>query len=432
MKKRLVLFLLVFVIFCSVASAKRALNCSVDNCDGLEGLWHLDGDFVDASGEGHGGSCSVCPVSLGLGNTGGAYTFDFATNKRVLTGSSSGLEGSTGITLSAWVFLEADRGYSNGILTRARYDYGDGAQYNFHINGQRLHCSVDGGNPWGSFGVDMYSSSSAGNLVPLNEWAHVACVWNGTDDAIQLYVDGVDVSTSLSDRGPLSSIYTTRSGIDTLIGNAHRAGAGNIYELPFDGSIDEASIWRRSMSASQVLSLYNLGVSPTSSFNGTNFESVENMSSIYNMTLANDLGSIVWNGSVDARGEDYDQYVTVGQGFVSVNASALDVSINSSAVVTVSVDSCDSWQIYYAAQPVSSLAELKSVGSVVGTSITGCTSYCSNPTCSNNVLSYTVEHFDGTGGEGSAQPVPEFSTYAMLLALVLTIGGFVAIRNRRV
>ena len=157
------------------------------------------------------------------------------------------------------------------------------------------------------------------------------------------------------------------------------------------------------------------------------------MSNVSAMKLASSKGSIEWNNPVNAAEQDFDNNILIGFGFVSVNTSALDSSINASANVSVLVRSCNSWVIYHATEPVTSLSELKSIGRVVGTGsgATGsCTTYCSNPRCSGNTLTFTVEHFEAGGGDGNPGSVPEFTDYAILFILITVISGFLLIRKK--
>ncbi|MFC1775179.1 hypothetical protein ACFLZN_02590, partial [Nanoarchaeota archaeon] len=143
--------------------------------------------------------------------------------------------------------------------------------------------------------------------------------------------------------------------------------------------------------------------------------------------------SITWINNVNAVDQNFDSHISMGSGYVSMNASALDSSLNSTVQVNVSVASCENWQVYYASQPVDNITHLQSVGSVIGSGHDDqgtCSDPCQSVTCVNNRLVIEMSHLDGVGGEG-ANAIPEFSTYALLLALALTIGGFVVLRKRK-
>ncbi|MBD3318943.1 hypothetical protein GF342_03460 [Candidatus Woesearchaeota archaeon] len=85
MKRGIIVLLIFLLLFGVTVSAKRALNCSIDDCTGLTGLWHLDDGneanvFLDMAGNLN-GSCTTCPNWVEEGKTGGAYDFVIAVNK---------------------------------------------------------------------------------------------------------------------------------------------------------------------------------------------------------------------------------------------------------------------------------------------------------------------------------------------------------------
>jgi hypothetical protein len=155
---------------------------------------------------------------------------------------------------------------------------------------------------------------------------------------------------------------------------------------------------------------------------------------LQDVRLANEKGKIDWQEPVDVRGEDFDAAIDIDVGYVSLNASSLNPSLNSSARVTVKVDGCDEWVIYYLNRTVVDYHDLRTNGRMVGTREDGCWEYCSDVVCDNRAgtLSYTVQHFDGTGGYGYGGiiPVPEFGTWAMVLALAGVVAGMIIVRRR--
>jgi hypothetical protein len=167
---------------------------------------------------------------------------------------------------------------------------------------------------------------------------------------------------------------------------------------------------------------------PTSSFptsqNSTDLTTLPDPSSVSNLKLANSHGSIEWT-NVDTQYQDSDTYIKIGTGFVSVDAANLAPSLNGSGTVKLNVDGCTTWKVYYADHPVTSLNDLKTENRVIADQTTGCTEICTSATCSGNVLTIQVPHFDGYGGEGGggSTSVPEFGTWALLLALTVTILG---------
>ncbi|MFC1742059.1 DUF2341 domain-containing protein, partial [Nanoarchaeota archaeon] len=94
---------------------------------------------------------------------------------------------------------------------------------------------------------DGYDSVSAGYVYPANDtWYHVMCVYDGPARTMRLYVNGTLLRTVTNT--DLDNISTSTSFI---IGGEV---GGN---RDFSGVLDEIRIYNRSLSAEQVLALYN-------------------------------------------------------------------------------------------------------------------------------------------------------------------------------
>jgi hypothetical protein len=158
------------------------------------------------------------------------------------------------------------------------------------------------------------------------------------------------------------------------------------------------------------------------------------LDSVSDLKIGNAYSLIEWNQAVNVSYADINTYFSIGNGYISLNSAYLHSSFNSSANVSINISDCSDWVIYQSNTHVTSLAQLKIIGSIAGTKTSGCvTGYCSNPTCENNQLNYTVTSFSSTGGEYMAGvAVPEFSTYALFLAIALVMGGFMLIRQRTI
>ncbi|MFC1800593.1 hypothetical protein ACFLYT_00910, partial [Nanoarchaeota archaeon] len=162
----------------------------------------------------------------------------------------------------------------------------------------------------------------------------------------------------------------------------------------------------------------------------TDLNVVSDPTSVPNLILANTTSYIGWDSNVNVSGQNLDSFINVGQGYVSLNVSQLDSSFNDSAVVLMSGVNCLGFDLYYATGFHSSLAGIKSAGTRVATETDvggNCTddSICRNVECQGTTLTFKAQHFDGFGGDGGDNRIPEFSTITMLVALVIVISGFV-------
>jgi cysteine-rich repeat protein len=126
----------------------------------------------------------------------------------------------------------------------------------------------------------------------------------------------------------------------------------------------------------------------------TDFTAVSNYAAVPAMKLAKSEGSITWTNPVMAGEQNFDNNIKIGAHFVSLNVSALHATVDAPARVSLAVSSCDNPVIYYATGYRTSLADIKSAGQVCnGTTIPACTSI----SCSANVVSFSVPHFDAFG-----------------------------------
>ena len=90
---------------------------------------------------------------------------------------------------------------------------------------------------------------------------------------------------------------------------------------------------------------------------------------------------------------DLDTFIKTGSGFISLNISGLNQTLNSSATVTLEGVSCGGYVLYYSAGHFTSLAELlesgsKQVVATAGASTCTDTSICDTVSCSGSTLTF--------------------------------------------
>jgi len=167
---------------------------------------------------------------------------------------------STVVSVCTWVKIEISNTVNSNNYLVAKFDPGLGKR----VWGlwQTLNTNTIG------FATSPTGSYVAGNLLVTSasmfdgNWHHICGIHNGTYNF--LYVDGtLNVSVDATD-----GLYQTSSAL--AIGCASVSGAcqGNDY---FGGKIDEVIILNRSLSATEVASLYNAGVNKyENNFTGIN------------------------------------------------------------------------------------------------------------------------------------------------------------------
>ena len=131
--------------------------------------------------------------------------------------------------------------------------------------------------------------------------------------------------------------------------------------------------------------------------NTTNFNNASDITNVSNATLENGNATIVWSNGINANGADFNSNVLLGSGFVIVNSSALNPTINSSANVTIKGVSCPVSVIVLAEGDFDNAEEIRQNGrdcEVAGV--------CTNKVCSGGTLSFTVSHFTGFAAGANA------------------------------
>jgi len=201
----------------------------------LVGLWGLNGNANDELGL-HNGTVvgseinlnndSAGVVGTGLFNTGGDGVINF---------SLTGFPVNVSYTLSSWINPRATA--SDGGVVRRYVAYAPLPYIGTISGGYR--CAYKNGAS-STITLDYLSSTSI-----LNKLAYIVCIANSSTTT--MYIDGV-----LANSSTINGLATTTANSLTLA--SYNGTVGRI-----NGTMDEVRIYNRTLSASEVLDLYNLG-----------------------------------------------------------------------------------------------------------------------------------------------------------------------------
>ena len=215
------------------------LGCSPDKFnDGLVGLWHMNNDSVDSSGNNFNGTWEGSEgYSTGLWGTNSA-NFDGATDYVSIPSINTG--SGTGLTGCGWV---KRFGALNNLAAL------------FSFNNLKIRFTSDGRindrayNYLGNISSDYYSYNS----IPLNKWTLVCVTYSttGSNVVMDFYFNGV------LDR----SIVTDLSGLVGINSSGYIGMCQDVSSRKFSGFIEEASIWNRKLSNLEIIDLYRKGIS---------------------------------------------------------------------------------------------------------------------------------------------------------------------------
>jgi hypothetical protein len=175
-------------------------------------------------------------LTLVLGFTSSAHALNYALffdgiNDVVQVQDSNSLKLSSGMTIEAMVKLESPgrrfivhrTNGSDGIYLLKIYDY--------TLRPEGFVMTTGG-----------HGYAETNNTILLNEWAHLATTYNGSD--INIFINGMRVGY-----GGISGDILDSSGILNI---------GNVYgTYPFHGTIDEVRIWNYGRTEQQIRDYMN-------------------------------------------------------------------------------------------------------------------------------------------------------------------------------
>ncbi|MEQ1561449.1 MAG: LamG domain-containing protein, partial [Nitrospira sp.] len=219
------------------------------NNTGLVGYWPLDEGqgtrAEDASFNNNTGTLILGPTWTS-GKIGGAVNLD-GSDDYVDLGNDSSLEVPLPFALSVWVKIRSLPSVNYNIIAT---DAHTGSSI---YSGSGIWINSDG-----SVEIDYGDSISTGGsnhrrtklsgagLITANTWYHIVAVARGATD-MNLYVNGVDVGGSYSGTGN-AQVFSS----DTAKIGSNAWGTLNA----FSGSIDDARVYNRALSAGEVYALY--------------------------------------------------------------------------------------------------------------------------------------------------------------------------------
>lgn len=230
--------------------------------DSLIGYWKFDETSgttpADASGDGNTGTFVSSPTisttyaPTNFSNTRGLQ-FD-STNDAVSVTSTAALQAwTTGYTYSIWFKRDEIGTSEHGLIT-----YGS-------TNNQGVALVINANKIY--FWLPSYSILQSATSVNNTNWHHVAGVFDNVNNSLKIYLDGSLDNSATETNDPVTP--TT----NLIIGNTP-----NVTTRAFSGYLDEARIYSRALSATEVAALA-AGNHTSASWSGgtsTNYETAAN------------------------------------------------------------------------------------------------------------------------------------------------------------
>ena len=205
---------------------------------GLVAYYPFNGNANDASGNGNNGT----PVGAMLttdrfGTPNSAYYFNGVDQYIQIKGSPS-LSPTSAVSFCAWIAHES-KGTGNGGYVVKKGVY--------LVNGTYVIGFPDapGSSAWVTLSGDSAQIVSSSQEPVLNQWSHVAGVYDGA--SLSIYVNG--------------ELVTSKAASGMLQQNSYPLYLGGDYNNPasyFKGKIDDVRIYNRALSTQEIQILYAL------------------------------------------------------------------------------------------------------------------------------------------------------------------------------
>jgi glucose/arabinose dehydrogenase len=211
---------------------------------GLAGAWSFNestGSTVsDSSGNGNNGTMSGAGVTRSVsGKYGGALSFDGSLGNVTVPNSTS-LSVSSSYTLEGWIRPTALSGYQTILIKEVT----SGCGYWLQTTGNRLSSGFNSGG--------CRETVSTTPTIPVNQWSHVAAVFNDSANTYTLYLNGVAIRT-------VSQTLAPSPNSQALVFGQSGCGGGCGNER-WRGLLDDVRIYGRALSSAEISADMNNGL----------------------------------------------------------------------------------------------------------------------------------------------------------------------------
>jgi hypothetical protein len=212
--------------------------------------WTLDGNSTDSVGSKNGSDTSIT-YSAGNGIINSGAGLSSASPSRISFGNGaigSLLSATSGATISVWLKPSARPGAGDRKIAFSLEVSSNNAGM---IVGLIDTNKVDVGGR--SVGSDGFQSVTYTDGTGTGSWIHLVGVYDYANKQISIYYNGALAAgpTSVS-WGQTTFGYAATPSIPDALGMQN----SNSY---FDGAVDEVAVWKRKLTGTEIVALYNAG-----------------------------------------------------------------------------------------------------------------------------------------------------------------------------
>jgi hypothetical protein len=223
----------------------RVVLTAVAVPSGIVSWWTANNTAADAMGL---NNATLTNVKYAAGEVGQAFSFN-GSNSRAEVADSSSLAFTASFTIEGWIKLNALPSSGNHAEIMFRGADGSPTPYSLSVESDgtlQFQVTPSGGD----------NNSALATLIPTGQWTHVAATLDDATGLMSVYVNGALVAQTTTDVRPFATLPSSDNpGVG--IGNAN----GSSTNDPFNGLIDELSVYNRALTPGEVLGIYKAGSS---------------------------------------------------------------------------------------------------------------------------------------------------------------------------
>lgn len=208
----------------------------------LVGLWHLNGNSTDTSGNNNHGTDTAITYSQANGKFIQGAGFNGSTSKVVVTDSSS-LKPTGNFTVNFWMKILNNSGLQQ--LVQSYSQNGNVAGFYIDLESNGTLALLSGKNSGTTANVD-YKAVLSSAVVDDGSWKMITGVYDGSN--LKIYVNGSqDVTDTWANNPAYAATNYVRIGCKNTTGTD-----GSFYA----GAIDEVAIFSRALTAAEIRHWY--------------------------------------------------------------------------------------------------------------------------------------------------------------------------------
>jgi outer membrane protein assembly factor BamB len=231
---------------CLEVLEERTVPTAVAAPANLVSWWTANNTAADAMGQ---NNAILTNVTYAAGEVGQAFSFNGANGWASL-GDPSSLAFTNSFSIEGWIKVSGLPTNSNFGSIMFRGDDRGG------LDPYQLVIQPNGDL---QFGIDSAANvgASLAAPIPMGQFVHVAATLDDGTGLMTLYENGTVVAQNVTTVRPFGALDPTQEpGVG--IGNSN---ALDNYNVPFNGLIDELSVYNRALTAGEVLGIYKAGSS---------------------------------------------------------------------------------------------------------------------------------------------------------------------------